>query len=290
MKTRRSLWSIFGPGILFAGAAVGTSHIVQSTRAGADYSMGFALVFIFIALVKYPATRFGKDYANATGRSLIHNYVSYGWLVTCLYGLLILLIAAFVCAALGLVSASIINAVSPVDLNGRYLTFAILLISGALLWVGKYGLLERVNKVLVSSFTVLILITTGIVAAQADWGAMNWGFPELNKANITFMVAIAGWLLTPMEASVFLSLWTVEKSENSDYDKKASNLDFNISYGMSLVLALCFLLMGASLLHGQGEGLPAQGGAFINAVINLFSNTLGPWSYPVISVIANIDK
>ena len=286
MKTRSSLWSTLGPGILFAGAAVGTSHIVQSTRAGADYSMGFALVFILIALAKYPATRFGKDYANATGRTLIHNYVSYGRLVTCLYSILILLIAAFVCAALGLVSASIINAILPNNLNGRYLTVAILIISGALLWVGKYGLLESLNKVLVSCFTLLILVTTAIVAVQANWGAMDWGFPDLNKTNITYMVAIAGWLLTPMEASVFLSLWTAEKSENSEFDVKDSNFDFNLSYWMSLVLALCFLLMGASLLHEQGQSLPAQGGAFIAAVITLFSDTLGSWSFPVIALIA----
>ena len=26
-----------GPGLLFAGAAIGVSHLVQSTRAGADF-------------------------------------------------------------------------------------------------------------------------------------------------------------------------------------------------------------------------------------------------------------
>ena len=29
-----------GPGLLFAGAAIGVSHLVQSTRAGADFSFG----------------------------------------------------------------------------------------------------------------------------------------------------------------------------------------------------------------------------------------------------------
>ena len=32
-----------GPGILFASTAIGVSHLVQSTRAGADY--GFSLLF-----------------------------------------------------------------------------------------------------------------------------------------------------------------------------------------------------------------------------------------------------
>ena len=35
-----------GPGILFAGAAIGVSHLVQSTRAGAGY--GFALLWTLV--------------------------------------------------------------------------------------------------------------------------------------------------------------------------------------------------------------------------------------------------
>ena len=33
-----------GPGILFASTAIGVSHLVQSTRAGANY--GFGLLFL----------------------------------------------------------------------------------------------------------------------------------------------------------------------------------------------------------------------------------------------------
>ena len=202
---KSSRWAALGPGILIAGAAVGTSHIVQSTRAGADFGLGFLLVFILIALVKYPATRFGKDYADATGKSLIENYASYGWPIICLYSVVIFLTMAFVSAALGLVSASIINAILPVDINGRYLTVGLLVISALLLMLGKYRFLERLNKFLVPAFTVLILAATMIVAARTDWGALNWSFPAVNKANLIYMVAIAGWLLAPMEVSVFLS-------------------------------------------------------------------------------------
>ena len=36
--------SKLGPGLLFAGAAIGVSHLVQSTRAGADF--GLSLIHI----------------------------------------------------------------------------------------------------------------------------------------------------------------------------------------------------------------------------------------------------
>ena len=35
-----------GPGLLFAAAAVGTSHLVQSTRAGAAYGLTLGILVI----------------------------------------------------------------------------------------------------------------------------------------------------------------------------------------------------------------------------------------------------
>ena len=283
---KKSRWASLGPGVLLAGAAVGTSHIVQSTRAGADFGLGFLIVFILIALVKYPATRFGKDYANATGKSLLDNYAGYGWPVLCLYSIVIFLTMAFVSAALGLVSASIINALLPIDVDGRHLTVGILSFSAVLLILGKYSFLEKLNKFLVPAFTILIFVTTIIIAVRTDWGALNWAFPAFNKANLIYMVAIAGWLLAPMEVSVFLSFWTNEKSRTQSVAAGHSNFDFNLGYWMSLVLALCFLLMGASLLSGTATELPKSGGAFIGEIITLFSSALGGWSYPFIAFIA----
>ena len=63
-----------GPGLLMAGAAVGTSHLVQSTRAGADF--GFQLVVLLINALKYPFFEYGHRYAAGTG-------------VPCAFGLLL---------------------------------------------------------------------------------------------------------------------------------------------------------------------------------------------------------
>ena len=43
-----------GPGIMFAGAAIGVSHLVQSTRAGADFGFGLIWALLLINLIKYP--------------------------------------------------------------------------------------------------------------------------------------------------------------------------------------------------------------------------------------------
>ena len=55
-----------GPGLLWAGAAIGVSHIVQSTRAGANFGFYLAAILIFSHFIKYPFFEFGPRYASAT--------------------------------------------------------------------------------------------------------------------------------------------------------------------------------------------------------------------------------
>ncbi|MCI2285684.1 hypothetical protein L3081_22770 [Colwellia sp. MSW7] len=55
-------FALLGPGIVWAATSIGVSHIVQATRAGADF--GFALLgFIILAhVIKYPFFLFGPQY------------------------------------------------------------------------------------------------------------------------------------------------------------------------------------------------------------------------------------
>ena len=80
-----------GPGLLFASTSIGVSHLVQSTRAGAEF--GFALVGIIIAVnvFKFPFFEFGSRYAAAQGESLIDGYKRLGKVPLWLYFLVIVL-------------------------------------------------------------------------------------------------------------------------------------------------------------------------------------------------------
>jgi hypothetical protein len=51
------------------------SHLVQSTRAGADAGLGLAGVILFALVFKYPFFVFGPRYAAATGESLVEGYL-----------------------------------------------------------------------------------------------------------------------------------------------------------------------------------------------------------------------
>ena len=53
-----------GPGLLFAGAAIGVSHLVQSTKAGAEFGFGLIWALIIANLFKYPLTEMNKNIIN----------------------------------------------------------------------------------------------------------------------------------------------------------------------------------------------------------------------------------
>jgi Mn2+/Fe2+ NRAMP family transporter len=58
-----------GPGILFAGAAIGGSHLVQFTRAGADYGFTLISIVLLVLIFKYPFFEFVHRYTAAMDES-----------------------------------------------------------------------------------------------------------------------------------------------------------------------------------------------------------------------------
>ena len=52
MEKVSSILKKLGPGLLFAGAAIGVSHLVQSTKAGADFGLGLVWALIIANIFK----------------------------------------------------------------------------------------------------------------------------------------------------------------------------------------------------------------------------------------------
>ena len=67
-------YKMLGPGLLYAGAAIGVSHLVQSTRAGAEFGYGLIWAVLLANFLKYPFFEIGQRYAASTGKSLLDGY------------------------------------------------------------------------------------------------------------------------------------------------------------------------------------------------------------------------
>jgi Mn2+/Fe2+ NRAMP family transporter len=275
--------------LIWAGASVGVSHLVQSTRAGASF--GFELVWIVILanLLKYPFFEFGPRYASSTGESLVHGYRRIGRGALALYLILTLATMFTIQSAVTAVTVGLIGNLFPGAMPTIAWTILLLGICLVILLIGKYKSLDRLMKLV-----IIVLTVSTVVSVIA---AISKGFnpsPEFIRhfewkfTDIAFLLALAGWMPSAVDVSVWHSMWTVAKIKQTGYKPKLkeSLLDFNIGYIGTAFLSLCFLSLGALIMYGSGNEMAQSGVGFAAQLINLYTNSIGNWAYYFISVAA----
>ena len=279
--------AIFGPGLMFAATSVGVSHIVQSSRAGAEFGLGLVVLIILVNLIKYPTFHFGTKYALATGTTLLQGYRNIGNWAVILYGLINLLFMPIIFAALAMGTSGVILVITGIDMPIAILSPIVMLACFVLLKIGRYNLLEKIIKVLVVIFTVLTFTAAIITMFTSDIFYSLSIFPSnLTPTSIFFIIALIGWMPTGLEVSVWQSVWTLRKTgkKPSDIGIKQFHMDFNIGYIVSTLLAVSFMVLGTALMYNIGEQFPASAPEFIAQVIRLYRNSIGEWSVPLIGV------
>ena len=279
-----------GPGILFATTAIGVSHLVQSTRAGAEY--GFALIgFVLMAnILKYPFFEFGSRYANATGKSLIYGYNKMGKGMLILY-LGITLISMFaVAAAVTYVCVGLMINLFQLPLNPSEASILLMSVCMVILLSGKFSLLDGLIKLI----GAVLLISTLMAFFMTLWhgSVVTWEqlvLPlEFDKSNVFFIIALMGWMPTAVDLSTWNSIWTLERIKQTDYlpSLKETLKEFNIGYWTSAGLSICFLTLGAFLLYGSGIELSSNSAGFANQIVGMFTSALGDGTYYLIAISA----
>ena len=274
--------------MLFAAAAVGTSHLVQSTRAGAAYGLTLGLLIVAVCFLKYPLFRFAADYAAATGESLVTGYGRRGRALVWLMFVAAAIEAVAAVAGVSLVTAGMARWLFNLQISDLATALTILCATALLVAIGRYRLLESFAGVFVVLFSMLILIATAAslpVMAEAS-GPLFAAFP-MTTANLSFATAVAGWMPIGNTAAIMLSAWILARHASPGTATVAkARFDFNVGYLASTVLALCFLIMGATALHNQQITLPAGGAAYAATFVDMFATTVGDWSRLLVALAA----
>lgn len=277
-----------GPGILFASTAIGVSHLVQSTRAGANF--GFSLLpFVLAALIfKYPFFEFGSRYANATGTTIIDGYKRVGKWMIWLYFLITIGSMFFVCGAVGAVTSGFLQNLFGISSWGIWATVFLFIFCTSILIAGKYKILDSLTKII----GVVLLLSTLLaffLALMKGAAPMKEGFvaPEIFSDNsMLFIIALMGWMPTAVDLSAWSSLWTIARIKQTGYKPtmKETLADFNFGYIVTAILAVCFITLGANVLFGTGQTLPDNSAAFASDIVGLFTAFIGDWSYIIIAI------
>ncbi len=287
---KQNFWKALGPGIIWAAAAIGVSHLVQSTRAGADFGFQLIGVVILANILKYPFFQYGSRYAIATEESLIDGYRRMGKWVVVLFLLLTLGTMFTIQAAVTSVTVGLIKSVVDIPLSYVQVTILLLLLCAVIVLFGHFKTLDRLIKLVVVILSVATI--TALVAAflRSDLQAVvsNQLPFEFSTGNIAFLIALVGWMPSAIDISVWSSLWTLAKIKETGYKPslKQSLLDFNIGYIGTTILSLAFLSLGAMVMFQSGESFANGGVQFANQLMALYTRSIGEWSYPILAVAA----
>lgn len=282
---------IVGPGLLFASMAIGTSHLVLSTQAGARFGGWMILPILLANLLKYPFFEFGVRYTQVTHCSLIEGYQNRGKGIFWTYALVTLISSFTILAALYTVTGGLLINLMPSWPLG--LTETVLGLFGLLsviLLIGRYKLMENALKIVVSALFISLLVTTFLVLNKGAIAPAENFTPEplWNKGGVLFLIALIGWMPTAVEASAWVSMWNLEKFKTLDPRPsfKETLNEFNFGYWMTAFLAVLFLLIGWFTLYGSGVQLSPSAVAFADQLTRLFTVHMGEWTYPLIAFAA----
>ncbi|MFS4466960.1 NRAMP family divalent metal transporter [Maribacter sp. 2210JD10-5] len=286
----KTLLKNLGPGLLFASMAIGTSHLVLSTKAGAQYGWIMVVPIILANILKYPFFEFGVRYTSVTNSTLIEGYLNRGKGYLWFYTLITIVTTFTILAALYTVTAGLfINLfkISDISISGTALGL-FMLISGLLI-IGKYKFLEISLKFVVSILFLALIVTTLLVVAQGPVTESE-GFipvPIFNEVDILFLIGLMGWMPTTVEASSWVSLWSIEKWKNQEKPPLKDSLqEFNVGYVLTAILAIFFMVIGWFTLYGTNTILSNNAVQFADQVVQLFTSHIGSWAYIFIAVSA----
>ena len=289
-STFQGLKNAIGPGLIMAAAAIGVSHLVQSTRAGAEF--GFALVWAVVLanFFKYPFLQYGPRYALATGKNMIEGYANMAKWALWIFIIFTVSTMFAVHAAVTMVTASLAGSLTGLQIPLLAWSAIILVASILYLVRNTYALLDKAIKVL------MVILAFSTLAAMAA-AFLNVGYEPKSEilapdvwtvSGVAFLIALMGWMPIPIDAAAWQSIWSVERMKQTGYRPKLKEVlfDFNLGYIGAALIALAFLTLGALVMYGSGEDFATSAAGFANQFIHLYITALGDWAYFIIIICA----
>jgi Mn2+/Fe2+ NRAMP family transporter len=304
-----------GPGLILAGAIVGTGELIQTTHLGAK--AGFVLLWLVLlsCFVKvFVQVELGR-YAIASGRPTmtafreiggVGNFIGLCWVLMMLMTQLQLgAMVGGVGQALHLAMPGVSPALGRLFGEGAagYLAlrpevpWAALaaVVTCVLLAAGSYKLVETGSTIMVVLFTFGTMLCVALLpwaGHPIPWGRVVGGFSfSLPREAIPAAIAMFG--ITGVGAAELIAYpyWCIEKG----YARRAGPADasegwlerargwirvMQVDAWVSMVVyslaTLAFFFLGATVLYGRG-GLPGNVGEMTEALRTMYAPVMGPF-------------
>lgn len=278
-----------GPGILVASAAIGGSHLVSSTQAGAIFQWQLVWLVVAANILKYPFFRFGPQFTVESGMNLVEGYAAKGRAYVWVFFVFCAVSAVISTAGVAVLCSAILLYAFPSSwgLTMPVTSIAVMAVTLLMLLGGHYRLLDRVSKFIVATLAVATVFAVFMAAANGSQAGAEAVAPNpWTWANFAFIIALMGWMPAPVEVSALNSMWVVAKQRQHRSKAKDVIFDFNVGYVTSAVLAVFFVALGALVQFGTGVKVETAGGAYIPQLISMYGTAIGQWAVPIVTLIA----
>lgn len=277
-----NLLKAIGPGLLVACAAVGGSHLVWSTRAGAEYGWQLLGLLLLANLFKYPFFLYGQKYTAATGESLLAGYKRKGIGFVWIFLGINVLTGVINIAGVSMLSAALLAGFGIDFLPLPVLTTVLMIACAVLILLGHYRVLDSAAKLVIVVLTLstmaalLLALGKGPVAPEDFQSPSPWAW-----GSFGFLIMLMGWMPAPIDLSAWSSLWMFSREKQTGHfaTVKETLVDFHLGYAMAVFLAVVFLGLGALVMFGSGEKFSGSGIVFSRQLVELYSSNIGPWSH-----------
>ena len=287
----QNLLKALGPGILVACAAIGGSHLVWSTRAGAEFGWSLVWIILLTNLLKFPFFLYGQRYTAATGESLLSGYLRLGRRYVVIFLTINLMTGVINIAGVAMLSAALFSAYGFFSAELAWVTVGLITVSAALVLFGHYRMLDGMAKAVIVTLGVCTVAAVILAARQGPVAMEGFESPELlTWASFALVIAVIGWMPAPIDLSAWSSLWMFSREKQTGHfaTPRETAIDFYIGYFAAVVMAVLFVALGALVMYGSGERFDGSGIAFSNQLVNLYAANIGDWSRPLILTAAFI--
>ena len=194
MNLNSSTFKQIGPGLLYAGAAIGVSHLVQSTRAGAEFGLELIWVIVVAHILKYPFFLMGPLYADITGKTILDGYKKQGNWALWLFVLLTVSTMFAVIAAISVVTGGLAEFLFGVGWSAQIWGLIILTMCLILLLFNGYSFLDKFMKWIVVILTLATVLSFVFAINKTSFDGVSFGnFDWSVTKNVFFLIAFFGW-------------------------------------------------------------------------------------------------
>jgi len=288
-EARANLYKAIGPGILVACAAIGGSHLVWSTRAGAEFGWSLLGLILLANLFKFPFFLYGQRYTAATGESLLAGYHRHGAIFVWIFFVINILTGTINIAGVAMLSGALFAGYGLGGVTVPHLTVLLLAVCALLLILGRYGILDGLAKGIIvflamsTMAAVLLALGKGQVVPPGFSAPSPW-----TLVSFSFLISLLGWMPAPVDLSAWSSLWMFSRGEQTGHfaTPRETSIDFYLGYFATVVLAVFFLALGALVMHGSGAAFSESGIGFSQQFVALYTESIGAWSRPLILTAA----